>query len=360
VFQTFFRELKEEVSSQGEEMELGEDEARELFKMTEEEFFATTKNSVVTTGASPDEYDWDKTEVESDLEDEIETVDATDGEEKQEDEASGFTDIAVTKTDSSQEGASVNDITIFDKMSPEEKQDITDLQEVLPGMPITRLRKIRKTFKSSLQSPSMLSLVPLLREKMPDIVSSGWLKQTNIQNADFVLDHLRKEGELDVPILNTALQVQANAGNIDKVLEIYQQEFKDVEPTEYTDRLVIQTLLENKRISRALAFKDTLEQKGRSLDLRAFGSLVEYYGRHGHVGSALMLLQECVDRHGSSPSEHYLKDLRVLCRRNNLEHDPQIKALMGEDPNRWLKHGERFLKRDKTKKGRRDVNLASI
>lgn len=266
------------------------------------------------------------------------------------------------ETSGGQKAPHSNNIAIYDELRPEELEEIQDLQAILPGMPVTRLRRIRKAFKSTLQTPSVLSLVPLLREKMPDFVSSGWLKEINIRNAEFVLDQLREDGNLDTPILNTALQVHANAGNIDKALQVYEEEFttNKRKPTEYTDRLMLQMLIENKRISRALAFKDKVKQTGRSLDLRSYGSLIEYYGRHRQTGSALMLVQECIDSHGSAPSEHYLKDLRVLCRQNGMEHDPKVKAVIGEDPNRWLKHGERFLKRDRTKKGRRDVNLASI
>lgn len=71
-----------------------------------------------------------------------------------------------------------------------------------------------------------------------------------------------------------------------------------------------------------------------------------------------MLLNECLSVHGSQPSEFYLSQLRVLCRQNDVEEEVRLKYLVGEDPIAWLKHGERFLKREKSKKGNRDTHRA--
>lgn len=114
-------------------------------------------------------------------------------------------------------------------------------------------------------------------------------------------------------------------------------------------------LVNNKRLNRALAFKQSLEEQGRKLDILSYGSLIDYCGRHKHLGSALMLVKECIDVNGAPPSEHYLKRLRILCRQENM--DDQLKEIIGEDPTEWLRHGEAKLKREYTKRGNRMVNF---
>jgi hypothetical protein len=129
-------------------------------------------------------------------------------------------------------------------------------------------------------------------------------------------------------------------------------------PTGYSDRLVLQMFVDNNRLPRALAFKEKVEDRGGALDIASYGSLVEYYGRRDQLGSALMVLKECIDRHDASPSEKYLTKVRVLCRQQGLEEHVHLKELIGEDPIEWLRHGERYLKRERTKKGRRNVLMA--
>jgi hypothetical protein len=116
--------------------------------------------------------------------------------------------------------------------------------------------------------------------------------------------------------------------------------------------------VDNNRLPRALAFKEKVEDRGGALDIASYGSLVEYYGRRDQLGSALMVLKECIDRHDASPSEKYLTKVRVLCRQQGLEEHVHLKELIGEDPIEWLRHGERYLKRERTKKGRRNVLMA--
>jgi hypothetical protein len=115
--------------------------------------------------------------------------------------------------------------------------------------------------------------------------------------------------------------------------------------------------VENNRLPRALGFKQKLEESGRALDISSYGTLVEYYGRHGQLGSALLLLKECIALHGAPPSEKYLTQIRIVCRQQELEKDIHLTELIGEDPVEWLRHGERFLKREMSKKGRRNVLL---
>ena len=91
-------------------------------------------------------------------------------------------------------------------------------------------------------------------------------------------------------LLNGMLQVEANAGSLDRAIAYHEDEFarKKIRPTPYSDRLVLQMLVKNNRISRALTFKDKVERQGRHLDLASYGSLIEHYGNHGQLGSALI------------------------------------------------------------------------
>lgn len=117
-------------------------------------------------------------------------------------------------------------------------------------------------------------------------------------------------------------------------------------------------LLRNKRIRRALDFKQNVEESGRTLDIPSYGSLVEYCARHNQLGSAMLLLRECIAINGAPPSEKYVAELRILCRQQDVEDIVDLGELVGDDPVMWLKHGEKFLKRDKSKKGRRNVLFA--
>ena len=126
----------------------------------------------------------------------------------------------------------------------------------------------------------------------------------------------------------------------------------------YSDRMVFQMMLRSRRVRRALDFKQSIEESGRTLDIPSYGSLVEYYARHNQLGSAILLLRECVATHGAPPSEKYVAQMRILCRQQDVEDDVGLDEIVGEDPVKWLKHGEKILKREMSKKGRRNVLLA--
>ena len=111
-------------------------------------------------------------------------------------------------------------------------------------------------------------------------------------------------------------------------------------------------------MTRALEFKQAAEAQGRHTDLVSYGTLVQYYSRHNQFGSAVMMLKECMDTHGAPPSQSFLSDLRRLAKQQNAEESVALANLIGEDPIEWLKHGERHLKREKSKKGRRHVQYA--
>eukprot|EP00980_Cylindrotheca_fusiformis_P009336 scaffold2047_cov129-Cylindrotheca_fusiformis.AAC.15 len=111
-------------------------------------------------------------------------------------------------------------------------------------------------------------------------------------------------------------------------------------------------------MARALAYKHKIEEEGRTIDIQAYGSIIEYYSNHDQLGSAFLLLKECTRKHGAAPSEKYLSSLRLLARQQGLEEQLMLSELVGKDPIQWLRHGERHLKREMTKRGRRNVTLA--
>ena len=113
-------------------------------------------------------------------------------------------------------------------------------------------------------------------------------------------------------------------------------------------------LIKKKRIERAFKLKASIENAGRSLDLLSYGSLVGHFGKHNQLGSALLLIKECIAVHGSPPGEKSLKNIRLMCRQKGLTDQVGLEKMVGKDPLEWLRHGEE-LKRSKTKKGRSNL-----
>jgi hypothetical protein len=184
------------------------------------------------------------------------------------------------------------------------------------------------------------------------------MKAKNLRTAEFVFQKAQEEGVVDVHILNGMLQVHTAAARLNKAVEVYEQFAKyKQEPTSYSDRLMIQMYIKNRRFSKALAFKQKLDEKGRKLDILSYGDIIDYCSRHEQVGSALMMLRECIAVNGAPPGEHYLKELRTLCRQYELEEKVGLEQMIGPDPLEWLRHGEAVLKREKSYRGNRDLNL---
>ena len=234
-----------------------------------------------------------------------------------------------------------------------------ELRETLPGLPDKRIKQLQEQFTKTLGDPSLLRLVPILRETMPDYVNLSWLKRKNLRDAQTAMTKAEADGLVDIHLLNSMLQVEANAGSLDRAIAYHQDEFarNKIRPTPYSDRIVLQMLVKNKRISRALTFKEKVESQGRQLDLASYGSLVEHYGNHGQLGSALMMLKECLATHGTPPGEKSLSKIRLMCRKQGITKEVGLERMIGKDPLEWLRHGEEFQKRESSYKGRRDVTL---
>lgn len=158
---------------------------------------------------------------------------------------------------------------------------------------------------------------------------------------------------MDAHLLNGMLRVYTNSGRIEPALRFYDSEFQKhgLTPTTHSDRLLLEMLMKKKRVSRAFKLKQDIEKDGRSLDILSYGTLVEHYGKHNQLGSALLLIKECIDKHGSPPGEKSLKNIRLMCRQNDLTEQVGLEKMVGEDPLEWMRRGEE-LKRVQNKRGR--------
>lgn len=117
-------------------------------------------------------------------------------------------------------------------------------------------------------------------------------------------------------------------------------------------------LIDKSQISRALDFKENkIEKFGKNIDLLSYGSLIDYYGRHAQIGSAIMAIKECINVHGAPPGEKSLSKLRLLCRQSETIDEVMLKDLIGDDPLEWIREGERIYKREFSKKGNRQIDI---
>lgn len=235
--------------------------------------------------------------------------------------------------------------------------ELEELKTFLPGFSDKRLRKTLSVFKKNLGNPPLLDLIAVAREKMPDYVTSTWLKQMSNLTANHLMQKVAEEKTYDTHILNGFLELQTTAGNVDSAMECYTHQFAEhgAIPTQYSDRLVLQMLLRNRRLHRAMQFKQKIDKDGRKLDLQAYGSFIDYFSRHNQFGSAMLLLKECIHDHKSPPGEASLSKLRAIGRKIK---DKSLFELIGNDPVEWLRDGEANRKREYSKKGRRDTVMA--
>lgn len=119
-------------------------------------------------------------------------------------------------------------------------------------------------------------------------------------------------------------------------------------------------LIEKKRIDRALKLKNKIEDEGRTLDLLSYGNLVEHFAGQQQLGSALLLIKECKNIHGSPPGEKSLKNVRHLCRKHGLEKKVGLNELIGSDPLEWLHKGKELQRSRKRKANSQVMHAKNI
>ena len=114
-------------------------------------------------------------------------------------------------------------------------------------------------------------------------------------------------------------------------------------------------LVRQRKMEEVFAFKEKIEKDGRTLDVLSYGLIIEHYANREQLEPALELLKETIAVHRYPPGEKSLKKIRLMCRQRNIEKEVRLIEMIGKDPVEWFRHGEAHLKREYSKKGRRDV-----
>jgi pentatricopeptide repeat protein len=253
VFETFYSGLKDEAERNEEEFDLDKDDARELFKMMQNQFaesfdIENTENlselKKELFESSIDDFDENNQKDYLSKEDKGEEV-ANIGSTSSSFEVDSMVendfvgDHMLTKLTEELEADSImesavadplfhgdTNLSAYDYSSEEEMEQLKELQEALPGMPVSRLKRVLNTFNSTLGYPSMIKLVPILRETMPDKVTNGWLKRMNTKTAEFAFQKAEEDGLVNTGLLNSMLQVQTSSGSLDKALKFHANQYR--------------------------------------------------------------------------------------------------------------------------------------
>jgi len=159
-----------------------------------------------------------------------------DGMENLEDAEYTFSNEVETNSESDQTGdkdiVSLDDssLQLRDSMTKEIAMptDADDLDMVLYGLPKSRINRVRDEFERTLGTPSMIRLVPMLRENMPEVVSRQWLVKKNLHNANVVMEMAKEDKVVDIHLMNSMLQVYAKSDKVDEALDFYDNEFKSM------------------------------------------------------------------------------------------------------------------------------------
>merc|ERR1712125_201831 len=104
---------------------------------------------------------------------------------------------------------------------------------------------------------------------MPEYLSLKWLKDKNLKDAEIVLEKAKSDEMVDIHVLNSMLEVMTSYGDKSSAIGFHEKEYNErgLKPTMYSDRLVLQMLVRQKKPTEALLFKQKVESEGRHLDL---------------------------------------------------------------------------------------------
>ena len=133
-----------------------------------------------------------------------------------------------TEASSIEDGETESGLKLLDSPSSEIAlpEDSDDLDIVLYGLPKDRIDKVRDEFTLNLGTPSMIRLVPLLRENMPETIDKAWLVEKNLKDANVVMSMAKENRAVDSNLMNSMLQVYAKSSRIEEALDFYEHEFK--------------------------------------------------------------------------------------------------------------------------------------
>lgn len=230
-FEEFYESLKGEFEEDSEVNVLNEESARELFELISVQQIPTDGDDLEHN----DEVGRRHNDSEVDVEEAIIDSSSHDDDDKEEEEEEGnfaieFDDFN-SKADTMLKELNELQENMLHAIKPVEDVSPTfpnaadtddELSLLLQGFPLNRIEKVRETFSMSLGTPSFLSLVPTVREVMPERICNSWLKKKNLVDAFTAMESV----EADIHILNSMLQVLSKSGSIDKALAFYDKEFK--------------------------------------------------------------------------------------------------------------------------------------
>lgn len=246
-FEVFFKQLSEEASEYGLQNELTVEDAKEMFALLQEEL-AEERESLETDGqmvAILNDMDISKNvstqignslrgpmsgedptvKVASATRRESEVAVSEYGRSYQVQDSPDNEDLAAAIV-GGEETPPGPELEELDGLDEYQLFRIRQLQAALPGLPTSRIKKVAKTFEDTLGYPSLLSLVPLLRETLPDHITLGWLRRMNARNADFVLKKADEENLVDISMLNSMLQTKTSSSSLSEAENFHRDEFR--------------------------------------------------------------------------------------------------------------------------------------
>jgi hypothetical protein len=249
VFHKFLSELKAEATKNGEEFNLTDAEAREFYELMQEEFLES-EDGETESRALPDNVDDFRAYLKEEAASAGEEFDLCDADVNElfqlmRDGACDTEESTMNRPEMSHAVNTMNtsniearevvvsssnvqeDLSTAVNDDPVRLMKIQELQQALPGMPLSRVKKVLRAFEQTLSYPSLLTLVPILRETMPEYITLGWLKRTNSRTAEFVLQRASDDDLVDPGILNSMLQVKANAGSLHETLQFHLEAFSN-------------------------------------------------------------------------------------------------------------------------------------
>lgn len=95
-----------------------------------------------------------------------------------------------------------------------------------PALPKYRVEKVKRAFSDVLAEPSLTTLVPIVRENLPDYLPLHWLKRKNVRDARFAIMKADEEGMVNMHVLNSMLEVETKAGSIDRALAFHNDQYE--------------------------------------------------------------------------------------------------------------------------------------
>ena len=114
-----------------------------------------------------------------------------------------------------------NNIISSSDISDEEGYKLQRLSNILPGLPRERLSEIMDLYEGHLSDPSVILLVPILREKLPIQIDIRNLRDKAYENALVTMKAAEEGGLVDGHVLNGMLQVVSNSQTHNDILEFY-------------------------------------------------------------------------------------------------------------------------------------------